>query len=315
MKDISEDLIASWLKHAKGCVIVESNWKISPDWVVQQQKLQDACNVFGEAKKSLKNLKLFGKVEDLFQMLSQCECDVVGWRYGRDGNEIYVVDIAFHTDGLDYGGKVETARRVAYKLLRAAFAMTLYGNDTHCIIAFTAPYLKSSFSSEIQDACNAVAKFMSTHPFFHRCEIRTYFDDEFVRDIMEPLKELVPIIDDQAEEFVRAVQINDFASVKGERDVCLDTPNMRRCLLLLSLRFSQLCSDVRSAEKILSHIKKLDAAKGVLRKKANVIRSVFGLCKWIYKQRSSVPLTRKIVEDKIVAKNITLEEYFKSKVK
>ena len=45
--EMGESLFYSWLRHVKECQIVQTNWKVSPQWVLQNEdELQRLYNVF-----------------------------------------------------------------------------------------------------------------------------------------------------------------------------------------------------------------------------------------------------------------------------
>lgn len=76
--EMGESLMQSYLKHIKGCLITQTNWKTLRSW-----------------KKSNED-KAKAKFE---KMLNQAELDVIGIA----NDKIYMVEIAFHEQGLRYG--------------------------------------------------------------------------------------------------------------------------------------------------------------------------------------------------------------------
>ena len=71
-----------------------------------------------EKEKRARNIADFSDVvkkSSLEQALKQAEVDVVG----IDKDKVYLVEVAFHENGLQYGGRLETKDRVCKKLLRA----------------------------------------------------------------------------------------------------------------------------------------------------------------------------------------------------
>ena len=46
--EMGESLAASWLKHCKGCTLVQTNWKPSPKW--EEHNLPDIERLMQEGK-------------------------------------------------------------------------------------------------------------------------------------------------------------------------------------------------------------------------------------------------------------------------
>ena len=121
--EIGESLGYSFLRHVEGCWLVQTNWKASDDW---PKHLED-----GDLKQEFSDMRekfdpdgsVFGKTTGYRQLLKQSEIDVVGVGFGGD---IYAVEVAFHENGLQYGPKQETQKRVLKKMLRAKFLLDAY---------------------------------------------------------------------------------------------------------------------------------------------------------------------------------------------
>jgi hypothetical protein len=125
--EIGESLCASWLKHVKGCQIVQTNWKTpSLENGLDNEKL--IKQIFDKYRHKYKDEigynEMFGNNEYL-QLLRQSEVDVIGIDLSGDKNRIITLDVAFHEGGLNYGSKVETSARILKKFIRTA--LTLIG--------------------------------------------------------------------------------------------------------------------------------------------------------------------------------------------
>lgn len=123
--EMGESLIYSWLRHEKLCQLVQTNWKVSPFWELEnRQEIEDLfviCRNYFLEKHSLD----ISKGCSLEQFLKQAEIDGIGIAYSTEAPYIYAVDVAYHEGGLNYGGKDETITKIAQKCIRTA--LCLYG--------------------------------------------------------------------------------------------------------------------------------------------------------------------------------------------
>ena len=107
--EMGESLIYSWLRHEKLCQLVQTNWKVSPFWELEnRQEIEDLfviCRNYFLEKHSLD----ISKGCSLEQFLKQAEIDGIGIAYSTEAPYIYAVDVAYHEGGLNYGGKEVSA--------------------------------------------------------------------------------------------------------------------------------------------------------------------------------------------------------------
>lgn len=118
--EMAESLVASWLSHVIKCQVVQTNWKIDPSLFNKEASFINKLYEIENVRDYLGD----GKIETIVR---QGECDVLGIKFGDDGyiSEIHAVDVAFHTNGLGYGGKKENIKRIVKKCLRTAIC--IYG--------------------------------------------------------------------------------------------------------------------------------------------------------------------------------------------
>lgn len=120
--EVCEQMLAAWLNHIKGCQLVQTNWIPSP--VAVENLSEETLTSIGEFVSAINrfseenNLDIF-KHSTVKQMVGQCEIDIVGVRL-EDGivQKVYLIDSAFHENGLNYG---DVVARVLKKILRAIF--------------------------------------------------------------------------------------------------------------------------------------------------------------------------------------------------
>lgn len=111
--EMGESLLYSWLRHVKECQIVQTNWKISPQWELKNRdQISELLQESDKAFQKQFNSYIY-KDSSLEQFLKQAEVDVLGISLSDNSPNIYAVDVAFHEAGLNYGSKPETVARVA----------------------------------------------------------------------------------------------------------------------------------------------------------------------------------------------------------
>ena len=124
--EIAESLIYSHLKHNEGCRIVQTNWMTSGKWIVTETEKERAKVLFDKISRS-EFFKDTFKNSSFDQLIKQAEIDVLG--INTTENTIYGIDIAFHSAGLNYGSKYETAQIVLKKIFRTVFIMQTFFHE------------------------------------------------------------------------------------------------------------------------------------------------------------------------------------------
>ncbi|WP_370477207.1 hypothetical protein [Tamlana flava] len=124
--EIAESLIYSYLKHVEGCRIVQTNWTTSGNWTVTEYEKERARELFNKVSSSEHFSGIF-KNNSFDQLIKQAEIDVLGINTAEE--TIYGIDVAFHSAGLNYGNKTETALRIVKKIFRTIFIMQSYFDE------------------------------------------------------------------------------------------------------------------------------------------------------------------------------------------
>jgi hypothetical protein len=142
--EIGESLIYSFLRHVKKCLITQTNWKPSGHWYASDEVRAKVEHKF----KKINNHDAFSDIfkSDLTQTLKQAEIDVLG----IDQNDhVHAFEIAFHENGLQYGGKEKTRDRVFKKLLRGYLTLKTYFPGKTYSIAFCSPKVNPATENHI----------------------------------------------------------------------------------------------------------------------------------------------------------------------
>ncbi len=122
--EIGESLFYSWLRHVKGCQIVQTNWKVSPQWQLSNiDSLQNMMRTIDNYFYDKYRYTVFKGNTSLSQLLKQSECDTFGFKLTDNEISAYAVDVAFHEAGLNYGDRKTTIMKVIEKCARTAFCL------------------------------------------------------------------------------------------------------------------------------------------------------------------------------------------------
>jgi hypothetical protein len=210
--EIGESLLYSWLRHAKGCQLVQINWKASiHSWEVKneaaiQQLMLDTSELF----RNKYNVELFKGTTSHTQLLQQAEIDVLGTGFENGEVSLYAIDVAFHEAGLNYGSKEETALRVAKKIVRSAMCIYGYFNILDGDIIFASPKINASVLTLTQEYTTEILALLIGAGLNYKVRIIT--NDDFHELIMKPVIAASATVADTSELFMRSMQMyNMFA--------------------------------------------------------------------------------------------------------
>lgn len=203
--EVEESLLYSWLRHVKGCQIVQLNWKVSPKWDLKNEdkliEIMEKTNLYFEEKY---NYRIY-KNNSLNQLLSQAEVDVLGISMNSEGSQIYAVDVAFHETGLNYGSKEKTITRIIKKCVRTAMCIHgyLYANTAEII--FASPKINPSIITELIAKLDELNSLISKSGL--NFPIRVIANENFSEKMLEPILLSSGGISDTSELFLRSYQM------------------------------------------------------------------------------------------------------------
>ena len=216
--EIGESLLLSWLRHAKGCQLVQTNWKPSvASWTLMNedviQKLMDESGKFFKDKFGY---EIYKKNTSFEQLIQQAEIDVLGVSYERDAHYIYAIDVAFHEAGLNYGSKDETVMRVVKKLLRTAMCVYGYFGYTEGDIIFASPKINNKVFEVLSPCKEQIEEILRRNEL--NFKIRLIANEAFEEKILKPVLAVTSLVADTSELFMRSIQMyNLFADNKQNR--------------------------------------------------------------------------------------------------
>ena len=220
--EIAESLIYSHLKHNEGCRIVQTNWMTSGKWIVTETEKERAKVLFDKISRS-EFFKDTFKNSSFDQLIKQAEIDVLG--INTTENTIYGIDIAFHSAGLNYGSKYETAQIVLKKIFRTVFIMqTFFHENDKFHSYFITPKVNPATIKIINDLM-IKAKEVISDDFIN---IEFISNDLFYSEIVDPLMKNTDDEHDTAELFSRAIKLIKLDKrLKEQRSMGGENKNIR----------------------------------------------------------------------------------------
>lgn len=196
--EMGESLMQSYLKHIKGCLITQTNWKTLRSW--KKSNEDKAKAKFEKIKKEYPNI--FSEKTKFEKMLNQSELDVIGIA----NDKIYMVEIAFHEQGLRYGNDDNKVRdRVLKKMIRAYLIWKIYFSNYSCEIIFASPKVNPSPDGLLNECFSKLAK----DNFYKedKVEFKYLSNKKFKDEILLPTLETLKSDSDTSELFLRSAKL------------------------------------------------------------------------------------------------------------
>ena len=204
--EMGESLFYSWLRHIKGCQLVQTNWKASPNWVLYNEStLEELKECASQRFHEELGLNVFGKTKTLKQFLRQAECDVLGIVAGQGRNDLFAVDVAFHTGGLLYHNRNGTVAKVLEKCVRNAMCVYGYYNTSDAEIIFASPKVSDTIMKQLNLAVE-VLQLLSAEMGLH-FRFKVLANAEFKKEVLDCVLSLNDEVADTTELFLRSSQL------------------------------------------------------------------------------------------------------------
>ena len=220
--EIAESLIYSYLKHSEGCRIVQTNWKTSGKWIVTKYETERARELFQKISTSEYFNGIF-KNSSFDQLIKQAEIDVLGINTAEE--TVYGIDVAFHSAGLNYGSKTETAFRIIKKIFRTIFIMQSYFNENEKFNSyFITPKVNPATKVIIEDLMIKAKEVINDE----NITIDFISNEQFYSDIVDSLLENIDEEHDTTELFSRAIKLMKLDNRKIESTGTVTKPVVPR---------------------------------------------------------------------------------------
>lgn len=204
--EMGESLIYSWLRHEKHCQLVQTNWKPSNYWNLNNyDELQTLIEKFDLYYKNKYGYDVF-KGCSLEQLLKQAEIDAIGIAFSESAQSIFAVDIAYHEAGLNYGDNDKTLIKIIQKCVRTALCLFGYFNIATGEIIFASPKINPSIEKELKPMFDELTDLIR-HLGLEFVAL-LYCNDAFFSGIMQPILAKGTKIADTSELFLRSMQLH-----------------------------------------------------------------------------------------------------------
>ncbi len=202
---MGESLFYSWLRHVKGCQVVQTSWKPSPTWQLHNtEALQDFMRKSNDHFTSRYGFDVYKK-NSFTQLIQQAEADAIGITLFNGRTYIYAVDVAYHEDGLNYGSKRETVERVIKKFLRTAMCIQGYFNTTHGELIFGSPKIYRAVLNDLNPCVVDLNDLFRENGLDFSA--RVIANGDFDGHVLKPILTASGGISDTSELFLRSFQL------------------------------------------------------------------------------------------------------------
>lgn len=207
---MGESLLQSYLKHVENCLISQTNWKTSSNWSIDESCREQVEFIYSKIKKNNQFSDVF-KNNELDQILKQAEIDVLGI---NNQDTVFMVEVAFHEGGLNYGSKIETKNKIFEKLLRAYLIGLSYFPGKKYEILFATPKTNPATRDIIGDYFEILEREFSSDSV----QFKFITNNEFKQQILIPTIESTDSDADTGELFLRSFKLLNMFGLDVEKD-------------------------------------------------------------------------------------------------
>lgn len=207
--DIGESLMQSWLKHVKGCDIVQTNWKASLNVGYDKTNAEELLNKMRKEKA----FDFFAQGHRVENIIRQAEIDALGCVVSK--KHYFAGEIAFHEAGLHY----KSPDSVPSKILRTILCLYGYLNAKEATVVFATPYIKSAAEKEALEQFVGVVNGFLNNCGMKKYRVKLFANSDFETNILNPVFYLVDEIRDTSEVFVRACKLIKTTKAIGEASI------------------------------------------------------------------------------------------------
>ncbi|MBO5691072.1 MAG: hypothetical protein J6R96_04335 [Spirochaetaceae bacterium] len=197
--EMGESLLQSYLKHIEHCLISQTNWKTSSNWNIESSCRDQIKYIYNKIRSNNQFSDVFKKNE-LDQILKQAEIDVIGF---NNANTVFMVEVAFHEGGLNYGSKIETKNKIFEKLLRAYLIGLAYFPNKELKIIFATPKTNPATKEIIDDYFELLERAFSSDTV----HFQFITNENFKNNILIPTLKITSSDADTGELFLRSYKL------------------------------------------------------------------------------------------------------------
>lgn len=214
--EIAENMLYSWLRHCKGCQIVQTNFKVSKFWSQNNEQEMETLYDKFQTDERFSDFHFTARqnLPPVFATtLNFTECDLLGLSFDEENaSTVYAVESAFHENGLNYN---DTQKKVVQKFFKNYLMAKSFFPNSDVELLFISPKIGNTTLNLLNENIEKLKAFFSEN----NCEVnlKIVSNEEFQSMILRPLCELIDEIADESELFVRAVKLWRLAEVNPVR--------------------------------------------------------------------------------------------------
>ena len=212
--NIGESVLLSYFKYTLKCLIYCQNWTNSKEYTEKANVKEIYDNLYVKHQEVRNNFTTKSKnskpqMRSLESILNETEIDAIGFK----GKEVYIADVAFHSNGLGYGDNED---RIFKKLFRFCLIALQYFFDYEKFeIMFTCPFVKPSEVESVNKVADKIQKLFEKYFSGKSLLVKCVINDDFSNTILKPLLEIDNKITDE-DYFLRALQLIKTCGLDGK---------------------------------------------------------------------------------------------------
>lgn len=249
--NVAESLAFSWLRHVKGCQLVQNNWKALNDWQVQKEEEVDALlhvmeNHLGERYSDLKLEENSDEVSDLSErlikspLMRQGECDVIGLYFSeKDAVYPYAIEMAFHKNGLGYK---DNEKAVLKKMARAVLSLVGYFGLTKGRVIFATPKISENLVRDSLGQAIADLEKAINNSGAYDFKLDLFYGKTFYDKLLQPLQAICDAASDDSEIFLRCCLLQKICA--GQESAPEDVQNRDDAIKWQEFKVGELAKSV-----------------------------------------------------------------------
>ena len=204
--EVGESLFYSWLRHVKECQIVQTNWKVSPQWELHNEaEVFAAMELIDKSFSEKYGYSIFKQNSSYQQVIKQGECDALGINIDEGTPNYYAVEVAFHGAGLNYGTRETTVAKVIEKMARTAMCLLGFFDARKGDIVFASPKINNAVIADLEPAFETLNSVCTQLGFSY--SFRIIANDHFYDSVLEPILLISNNVADTSELFLRSYQL------------------------------------------------------------------------------------------------------------
>jgi hypothetical protein len=215
--EMGESLIYSYMRHVKQCLIAQTNWKPSGNWIIPENIKENVIYEFDKINKHYAFTGVFKS--NLDQTIKQAEIDVLGI---TNNNHVFAYEVAYHENGLQYGGKIETRERIIKKMLRTYLSLLLFFPNQQYEIAFCSPKVTPATERNINEYFEVLTNEFQTD----RVKYKYYSNESFANEIYQKTIDNTMSEADTSELFIRSIKLHKISVDCANSNQNLNSPKM-----------------------------------------------------------------------------------------